>query len=291
MIDERRVEAINRELDGVSTPEESAALKTLLASDEEARATFEHLSRIHRLLSEVKPVAPPAALKEGIMAAVAERRAAEAAAAEGHVAQRHPEPARRSPGVPPPLPRKESWLGTIAAGFRTQGRWAFRTQGRWAYAFTFIAGLVVGMAAFGTFGDGLRLDRSQVTGTMVPHTQGLTVIDRADFDEPGFRGDVVTGSVNGLLVAEIELDAVRDVTLTVDFDPQNLVPQGVRGEQPVPGGFAALDGEIRVSHSGKNRYVVSWERKASGSPHIMVGVLDEGTRVEASLRTSPGGEQ
>ena len=76
MNEKRWLELMNGELDGVNTPEESAALRSHIASSEEARRRFDELGRMARMFADAGEVKPPAAMEARIMDAIAARDAA-----------------------------------------------------------------------------------------------------------------------------------------------------------------------------------------------------------------------
>src|SRR6266496_2562481 len=79
MLSREQIELIQQEIDGANTPAGSAAVRSLLAQDPEARAMAAELRRVAALFGEVAEREPPARLKRAILDAL-------------------PQPARASPG-------------------------------------------------------------------------------------------------------------------------------------------------------------------------------------------------
>ena len=75
MIEERSIELMNKELDGLNTPDESAALRSFLSASEEARRAYDELRGVAGMFAAAGDVMPPPDMKRAIMAAVAEREA------------------------------------------------------------------------------------------------------------------------------------------------------------------------------------------------------------------------
>ena len=71
MLQQQQIELIHREIDGATTPDESAAARKLVAEDPEARALDADLRRVGRLFQQVGSREPPIHPKQNIMAAVA----------------------------------------------------------------------------------------------------------------------------------------------------------------------------------------------------------------------------
>src|SRR5690242_10391706 len=80
MLRRDQVELIQQEIDGANTPEGSAALRSLMEQDPEARAMAAELRRVATLFAQVAEREPPARLKRAILDAL-------------------PQPARASPGA------------------------------------------------------------------------------------------------------------------------------------------------------------------------------------------------
>ena len=70
MLNRDQIELIHREIDGENAPEESAALRSLIQKDPEARALEAELRHTSALFDRVGERAPPAHLKRGILDAL-----------------------------------------------------------------------------------------------------------------------------------------------------------------------------------------------------------------------------
>jgi len=75
MIEKRYIELMNKEMDGVNTPDESAALRCFLASSEEARRMYDELRGVAGMFAAAGEIMPPPDMKRTIMEAIAERKA------------------------------------------------------------------------------------------------------------------------------------------------------------------------------------------------------------------------
>ena len=67
MIDTKYIEHINKEIDGLNTPEESIALREYLSDNPEAQKLFDELMEISRMLESVPPIEPSQNLKKYIL--------------------------------------------------------------------------------------------------------------------------------------------------------------------------------------------------------------------------------
>jgi hypothetical protein len=249
-------ELINKEIDGVSTPEESAALHQALASDDEARRYYEDLQRLSGALDAVPAVDPPDDLKLEIMRAVRTRAA------------------RR---------QQEGWLEGFLRGL------TFRP--RPAHVLSFAAGLAIGMFVFALWIGGITppdVDRSRATGTLVPlpdPTQ-LPMIDRTEIEGGGFQGSATTRSGNGRVVAEFRLSAREELMVVVEFDSGQLRPLGVEPAGPEPLEVVLDVNRIQITHAGEGRYRLHWAASPDGGQEIRIRLLSGEEVWEGALQTA-----
>lgn len=249
-------ELINKEIDGVATPEETAALQAELASDDEAQGYYRDLQKLSGMLDAVPMVDPPPGLKPEIMRQVRAR-----------AAHRH----------------REGWLRGFLRGFSLRPRPA--------YALSFASGLAMGVLVFALLSGGLtppHMDRSRATGTLapLPAPTELSVIDRAQIAERGFRGVATTRAGDGRVMAELELSAGGKITAVVEFDPDQLRPLGVE-----PGTSARIEAmldrdRVRVTHFGEGRYHLHWTALADGNRTIRIRLTSGEEVWEGTLRTA-----
>ena len=70
MLTQYQIELIHREIDGANTPEESAALRSLIESDAEARSLYADLRHVIRLFDLAGETEPPPHLRQAILDAL-----------------------------------------------------------------------------------------------------------------------------------------------------------------------------------------------------------------------------
>jgi len=233
MIDEKRLALMNAEMDGETSPQESASLRTILAEDPEARVAFEDLSRLAGLLDAVPQVEPPPELKAGILRAI-------------------------RPSAPPhrePVPRA-GWWETLTRAFQAHGRFA------WGYGFA--AGLVLGLLGLALFRGGTPgLDRSEFVGSMRPLTS-LTLLDAQSVDQDGVVGSLETRAGDGEVILRLQLDtAPPDLEVAVTYDPGSFRPTGFRQGGP-PSHIALNDNELRFQFHGRQTTLLALSRLEGG---------------------------
>ncbi len=194
MIENRYIELMNREIDGVNSPEESAALRAHLESNEEARRYFDELRGVAKIFVEAGDVTPPKDLNREIMRSVAEHDAVRASVGAGR--------ARRAP------------IFGIFAGKRL--------------AYSFAAGLALGLVilvvVLGAVSKQGRFDRSALYGALGDRrSMGPVVLT----ETVPLATDDVTGTIDvrylaNSIVVTLDLDAGREIEMTLRADTASV---------------------------------------------------------------------
>jgi hypothetical protein len=263
MIEEKYEDLVNRDLDGETTPEESALLRAHLSADPAARGYHEDLRSLQRLLRAVVAIEPPPTFKQDLLRMIRER---------GMEAQ--PEPARRE-------------------GCREPVVLALRRRLTWGTAYTFAAGIAVGVALLVAMGErptpSSRLDDSTLPGAMLPveRFDDLQPIDSQPLRLQGVRGRAQTKSLPYAVLADIEVAAEQPVQIRLAFDPGALVPLGFAQKQPGGGVVRLGSGEVEIEHVGENRYVLALGRRGTPAGVLVVQVRLGDSVVEQVLRAVP----
>lgn len=229
-------DALNREIDGETTSEESAELRRHLAQSPEAQSYFEDLEGLCRMLRAVKEIEPPVGFKEGIVQLVHSRA--------GNPTREAARETRKVPG--------ESWLGAVRGAL---GR-RLRFQGGYAFA----AGIAAGVLLFVVFTDSFtsifRLDESSLPGTMLPIEQSreFETVDTSELRSEDIQATVETRRDQDLLLTEIQVHSRQPVQIWVEFDGAILTPLGFEQGTDSPGRIRLDTGLIHIAHEGPNTY-------------------------------------
>lgn len=194
MIENRYIELMNREIDGVNSPEESAALRAHIDANEEARRYYEDLCGVSNVFAAAGDVTPPKDLNREIMRAVAEHEAVRASSGAGG--------ARRAP------------IFGIFAGRRL--------------AYSFAAGLALGLVVLvvvlGAVTKQSRFDRSALYGALGDRRSLSSVVAR---ERVPVSTDDVSGSIDvrylaSSIVVTLDLDANGEVETTLRADTSSV---------------------------------------------------------------------
>jgi hypothetical protein len=219
------LELMQAELDGATTPAESARLRALLESSAEARKRFAGLQRVHAALARLPQAMPPESLRSAVLLAVAPQVAAPDAMAQ----------ARR-------LPPHVDWLWW-RPGLRLAG----------AFALGAVAATVLGLLMRA---DDRRYsgDGTEYAGTLAPRQASATTVDDSRFESNLASGQFRLLDRHRLPVVEFEIDAGEPVE--IDFE----CLRGCAGFQ----GYAHRSGTpSRVQVEERRLSFVSYGRQAA----------------------------
>lgn len=255
MIDPRHDDLLEREIDGENSPEESAALRELIARRPEIAARYEQLTTLAQTLARVKRVEPPAGLVDEVLRRIRQRQA--------------------------PAVRPVTWIDTLQA--------AFRRQPALRYGFALASGLALGvlvMTLAGRSSSFPKLEGTPLSGTILPDAElaRLETLSAERLDLLGVRGEVTTKLGFGKVLAEIQLDSRGTVDLEIGFDGNMLAPLAF---QQTGAGRDILLGphELRLKHAGSGRYALVLAVSGQVPPPLRLKLSGNGVRLERTLTT------
>lgn len=258
MSDFTHEELLQREIDKENTPEDSAALRRLIAVRPDLRESHDALQRLVNELGSLQEVEPPRGLVPDVMQAIRGKATA-------------PRPSVGWSGM---LPTALAWRPTFG------------------HAFSLAAGLVAGALAVGWAGSSLfvPLEGPSAVGTILPggRLASLRVIDRQEISEGSLRGQALTRLADGRLVAEVRIDSGGPVNVTLEFDQAAFSAAGFERDGASLGETVLGGGRLRLLQSEKGQYVLILEPTGAARPPIRLRLETPGGFVERELRTEAG---
>jgi hypothetical protein len=252
-MNERIVELINREIDGLLTSDEQRELQSVLASDSEARVFYESHTYAAGLLKKITVANPPAHLKKNVMASV--RNHAASATSQ---------------------PRGRRFVTFLAGLFQPSG------------AIPMAVGMAAGIFLTVIFwGDGTipSYDNSGMTGTLVNWSaaqkgRGSAPIEFAiGSGKVGIRYTLSENSATIFINAAVSNDAAIDIRATSAAFSVLSIAQQAPGESVID----AAPGSIRITHAGTNDYAISLARAEFHDMPIEIVVTSDGASVTHPL--------
>jgi hypothetical protein len=248
MIDKRYIELMNKELDGVNTPGESAVLRSFLSSSEEARRMYDELRGVAGMFAAAGEVTPPRDMKRAIMAAIA-----------GRETLREARRAERVHFLDIFTPRKK-----VACSFAA------------GVAFGLVA-LIIVLRAMPQVSE---LDRRDLYGTLAGRRSSESVIasESVSIAAGDISGRVTAQYGDNSLTVAIDLDAPREIEVVLS--PAGRLPVE-SFSAPSCGAYDVRTDTAGVAFkaaSGCN-FTVTFRDEAGAHPSVNIAVSAGGSRI------------
>lgn len=254
MKNDKFLELIHKELDGVLEPSEQKKLESHLAENQEARQVRRELSRVAEFLSQAESSEPPAYLKKRILNSL---------------------PSGKYPG--------------LSAAGKFRAKVSTFTKPGLKFAYVFAAGVVAGLILFSTLWKVQNPDDSKLTGAMLSELSryDLKTADRIDIAEEQVSGTLETQVGPGLVSVAVRLEAA-DGEMSIDLN-YNAGALHIRSFDNSDGALTAVesgDGLIKLEGSRVAGRIV-FVRKSGISSPIAVRISVGPDVIERSLAIIP----
>jgi hypothetical protein len=251
MINQKYIDLMNQEFDGVNSPEQSRELEDYLNGHEEARTYYRELALALDVFEKVAMLNPPGELGDDIMARVDDRAGNRRAA--------HPARGNRN----------------LAAACRN----LFRLRLQPAYAFTFIAGLVLGLALISgsdRFISGHGPEPSvYLSGTANHRSWDLERGSEASLAYPGLSGRYRTQRDGPDLRLHLELSSTQPAVIKFRHGFHTVL-QHYSFDNPTPSTLTVSDSLIELGHQGDGSYDLVFRQDMDNQGPITMLVFSEG---------------
>lgn len=245
---------IQDELDGVATAEERAELRRLLEASPEARARYDAMKAVFRVLDRVEVVEPPPALKERVIL-----------------------------GLPPATaPRPTPWW-----------RSAFQRKPSLGWGYSFSAGLASGLlvVVLASSSDNPMFARStdpaKLSGSMVP----LGSRDAAIVDETRLELDANTATIESRGADRDAFVRIETETPSADvlvgYDPGVFILQSFQQGGAASGQVDLEPGRIHIRKAGSSRYEFVLRQIGDSQPPLQVSIQSGDKVISRTLRSGP----
>ncbi len=221
MLSENQKLLIHRAVDGELTESEKAEFHLLLEASAEARKFYNQMDNIDALTKSLGTVEAPGQLRADVLRALRESKS------------RASSP--RSLGAT---------FGVLLSP---------------RLAFGLAAGLVIGLGvgALTLKTQTGQLDPLTLSGTILGGTNPETLVrvDSDSFVDGSTKGYVTVDVAKQLYYIQIEIESAQEVSADVEYDPSGYVVRAFEQAVSKPGNIVSGAGQIRTSHSGRNRYL------------------------------------
>lgn len=257
MKDEKTIELINQEIDGLNSPEESSALKARMESDAEIRNLYEELSTLSDALKNMQTEEPPESLLPNVMSAVRQK-----------ISERKKEKTSTA----------ENFSNIISGYFRVR------------YAFSFVAGVAATILIISLFFDGFlsgTLDENSLTGTFTE--EGLLAsfekTDEKNFHLTGAGGNVETARFQKRLLVKINLTSNAGSTVRLSFDPHPLLFHSFVQTADAEPAIEIRPDHVSFEHTGENTYLLFFDDGNETETSLLLEVNIDNEVFEARFKT------
>jgi hypothetical protein len=261
MVEEKYIELMNREIDGLNSREESAGLKKILRANPEAERYYRELCFVAGVLSRAPEIQPPAELKAAIITSIFGK-----------------ETEKLGAGV------------TVGAGARVAAGRVRRSASildifriRWEprLAYVLAACLAVGIFLFVLFwrvvpGRAPR-DLEALYGSIVANQQvgQLITAQPVEFALPGIGGQLHARYERKRILAAFDLHSDSRIQVRFNF-AASVSLESIAALNKCQYSEKAGDGGFELTHSGDCRYVIVLQDKSGTHSPIGIKVLREG---------------
>lgn len=262
MLNRDQIELIHREIDGANTPAESAAFRSLIEEDSEAKAFEADLRHVTLLLDRVEDSEPPRHLKRAILDAL-------------------PQQVRATSGW-------EAFVNhsrTVLDGFRKRPRFAL--------ASSLCVGLVAGFAAYAAFEGTILTDHSDtvgLTGTFFEPRAAdeLGTTNEVTIDIDAGSGRVGVQTAQDVVFVELELDAEQALEIRLTFGEGTYGLRGYSRLRSEVGSYLTAEpGLVRITTSGANTHAFVLNQVGPVSS-LSLSLFDDGEEVFATTLHTRG---
>ncbi len=258
MIQQKHIDLMNQELDGINTPTQSAELENFLKEHEEARTYYRELTLALNVFEKVTMLEVPPDLAPDILARIEQR-----------------------PDESAPRSGRDNGQSLWAACRETWGRcWRYRPQP--ALAFTFVAGLVFGLVLYAG-SMYLASDRNmdpngQLSATANHRGWGPQAVTDNQLSVPGLEGRVRTQRTGQDIRLHLELQADLPAMIQISHGPHTDLKQ-YQTTNPDPAGLSVSSAGMEISHQGRGSYDLVFFQDTTDKTPIMMSIFSEGRLV------------
>jgi hypothetical protein len=241
MIEEKYIELMNREIDGLLNQGESVELRRYLDRNPEANRYFDELHGVAQLLSQAEKLDPPIGLKREILSSLQAKE------------RRH----------------KTPFFDGLRLRFKSK------------YAYTFAVGIIAGICLYAVFNQfssgGENLDMDSLYGTIafesVKGKPGSTVSVEIDLLE--VTGSAVFKYFDRAVVAQVKLRSDKEIEVLFEY-PEELTFEVFKTLVSTDHGLQTENRELTVTNRGVSDFIIVFKEEAKAYPELHLKIVSAG---------------
>lgn len=226
-------ELINKEIDGLNSPQESKMLTKYLRENKDAQDLFNDLNKLSGSLQNVKKVNPPEDLKQDILNSIDTNKYA----------------------------KKEKKVYRFLYNYKLNFR----------YAYIFITGLVFGVFIYySLFNKIQQSDNSQLIGTMIINKtyEHLQPIRQIEIELQDISGKVDLKSQANIWFVEFKIETEKGIKIIMENEHEALDFLALRRLNKNRLQFQVAEKTIQLEHKGNCNYVIFLSNPTTEVPFL-----------------------
>ncbi len=245
MIDDRYIELMNGEIDGMNSPEQSRDLKEYLRTHPEAQSHFDQLRALENVFEEAKRITPPREMRENVLSLLFDGK-------QGEESKR---------------------ISFFVRSF-------FKEQPKRRLLYVFGTGLITGVLLFSLIalfvppGDELDFGKLYGTLTLMKNEKALFISEPISFNVSGVSGFVRVRYAMEKIFVELKLVSRSQARVTIQHNPRvRFEGLSVSGEAEHRTEITKV--ETMLIHSGDREYLFLFSDDDRTRSSITIKVLGE----------------
>lgn len=246
MISPKYIDLMNQELDETNSPEQSRELENYLKGHEEARTYYRELALALNMFDEVDMLNPPPGLVDGILTRLGD-------------------PDRNRGGL---------WAAC---------RDLFRLRLQPAYVYTFIGGLVLGLALFAGSNRLTSIHGPELSG----YVRGPANNESWDLAYPGLSGRCSILRDGPDMRLHLELSSSQPVVVKFRHGPDTAL-QHYSSDNPTPSALTASNSVVELNHEGDGSYDLVFRQDMDNQSPVTLQVFSEGRLIHTETLNEKG---
>ena len=252
MIDSKTEDLINRDIDGVLSPQETNRLEEHLSTDPEAQNYYDEIVNLSQMLAQVEEVDPGPNLKKNILNSIPVQK------------YQNEENRERTPLF---------------------SAWNSRPSYRLTLAFAF--GLIIGFFTYSFVTDLPINNNSDLIGTILLNGTDAKFkpADQAEITLPEINGTVSSQYAENVVLFRVDLTTDSEIEVVVEFDGNDLRFAGFRPQKYSAGQINVSSNELRLINNGLHKYILVFEDKSPTVSQFSVKIFADKLLYEKNLTT------
>jgi len=251
MIEDKYIELINREIDGMNSPANSIKLQEYLNHNPDAQMLYNDFKEMSNILSHSSEIEPPSNLKKNILNAI---------------------------------PVNMYSVRTNKFSF-SQILNLFYFSGKPRFAYVFSAGVLFGIMivsiVFNIYFKNNSMGVNGLSGTIgpIPSTATFNKTENIDLKGENFVGDVALSCSGDAVLLNLNLNSSKDLDVEINFNEKELRVMGFNNTGDVEGGLKVNVNSMHFTVNGKNSYQVVLGCKTSTPSNMNLRVFSSNSIV------------